>query len=546
MASLSHRGSTPLGYKLAAHLLRRATYKINKSRIDYFATLNVDQALDELLNYTSFDTTDFHLPEPIAYDTGTFFINSGSSDLNSGQLRYIVSHWYMDEARRSPNLRFKLGIFLHSIFITSSVFSLYKLNFDYLKWLLFYSKESYKDLSFKITYDNRMLYYLHNLNNIKGRPNEDYAREFLELFTITKGEQAGPGDYTNYTEQDVVEAARLLTGFRHQPDRTIIDPDTGIPTGYANYGLHDTGTKIFSHRFNNQSISGAVDADDMFRELQDYVDMVFDQEETAKVICRRMYRFFVRKEIDSEVENDIIAPLATVLRTNNYKLGITIRTLMSSQHFYDEDDSNSEDEIVGALVKNPLDLLLQSLNLLEAEIADPETEAYTHYLSYYRSRHEFMNYSEMYLFRPDTVAGYKAIYQEPEFDKQWFNFNTINSRYAIGKSILHGKRYFGPYHGTWEGVSFDVVDFVRNSGNFLDPSNAEIFIEEIYALLLIETPEQYRHEYFYYEAFLQNLSPINWRNEWNTYIGGGSDASVRGHLESIFEAVMSSTEYQVL
>jgi len=545
MASLLNRGTEPLGVDLAAHLLRRATYNISRLRIDYFASLNVDQALDELLDYTSFSKADLHLPEPIAYDTGTFYINSGSSELNSSALRYIISHWYIDEAKRSTTLRFKLATFLHSIFITSLNFSLYHLNYDYLLWLIYYSKDSYKELAYKISYDNRMLYYLGNRYNRVGSPNENYAREFLELFTITKGPQIAPGNYTNYKEHDVQQAARVLTGFRNENERTIIDPDTGIPTGYAQYSYHDSGDKTFSEAFNSTTITGAVDADDMFRELGDFVDMIFSQDETAKVICRRMYRYFVRRTISAEVENDIIAPLATVLKDNDYNIEITIRTLLSSLHFYDEDDAISGDDVIGALVKTPVDLLLQSFNLLDAEIPDPETDAYNHYLSYYYSRHRFLKYCEMYLFRPVSVAGYKAIYQEPDFDKFWFSFNTIDSRYAIGRSILDGKQYFQVGNSNWK-VSFDIVDFVEKSGVFSDPSDAQVFINEVYALLLIKAPESFRHTYFYNEVFLKTLSEEHWFDEWNLYISSGNNTSVKGPLSDLFSALMGSPEYQVL
>jgi len=151
----------------------------------------------------------------------------------------------------------------------------------------------------------------------------------------------------------------------------------------------------------------------------------------------------------------------------------------------------------------------------------------------------------MYLFRPVSVAGYKAIYQEPDYDKQWFNFNTMDVRYSIGKSILKGKQYFYPGNPTWK-VSFDVVDFVENSGIFTDPSNAPLFIDEVYALLLIEPPEEFRHNFFYWDVFLKTLSEINWQFEWNIYLSTGNDTSVRGHLEDLFDALIGSAEYQIL
>lgn len=544
MASLQHRGTAPLGYDLAYHLLRRATYNISKSRIDYFATLNIDQALTELFNYTSFTTADFSQSEPLAYDTGTPFVNSGSSALSNGALTRTLSHWFINEAKQATTIQFKLATFLHSIFIVH--FDIYyKVFYDYLLFMLYYSKESYKELAFKITYDNRMLIYLSNHYNRVGAPNEDYAREFLELFTITKGQQVGPGDYTNYTELDVQQAARVLTGYRYRSARDVIDPDTGIPTGVATYVYHDTGNKTFSHAFGNQTIIGATDTNDMFRELQDYIDMVFGQPETAKVICRKMYRFFVRRNIDTEVENDIITPLATILRDNNFNIEITVKTLLSSQHFFDEDDSTFGDEIIGALVKTPMDLLLHSFNLLDVTIPDPITDTYNHYANYLYSHYRFMNYAEMYLFHPVTVAGYKAIYQEPDYDKQWYNFNTAEIRKSIGKSILKNKQYFQPGNPTWK-VTFDVVDFVRNSGVFSDPKNAQTLIDEVYELFLIETPEVFRHEFFFNEIFLKTLSVINWKFEWLNYLSSGIDASVRIPLEDLFSEILSSPEYQIL
>ncbi len=548
MASLQNRGSALLGYKLAAHLLRRATYNISKSRIEHFATLNVTAALNELFDYNSFTTSELEFPEPIAYDTGTPYVNSGSSSLTNSQLRYTVTNWFMEEARKATTLQFKLSVFLHANFVATDATFDYRAFYDYVSWFICYSKESYKELAYKITYDNRMLIYLSNQFNHKNAPNENYAREFLELFTITKGEQIAPGDYTNYTELDVQQAARVLTGFRRDTNRLNLDPETGIPTGNAVYSIHDIGNKTFSHAFNNHTITGAIDVNDMFRELHDFVDMIFAQDATAKNICRKLYRFFVRRNIDAEVENDIIIPLATILKNNNYNIEITVRTLLSSKHFYDEDDSIHEDEIIGALVKPPLDVLLHSVNLLEANIGMPNAatvqERTNHYLFYLYSRIQFLNYSDMYLFRPLTVAGYKPMYQDPDYDKQWFSFNTQAVRYSIGKSIIEGKRYFQSGNPNWR-ITFNVVTYVQNSGHFTNPRNAEILINEVYKILLVEAPENFQHEYFFNEIFLRGLGISNWMLEWDNYISTGNETSVKGHLEDLFTEIMASIEYQV-
>ena len=96
--------------------------------------------------------------------------------------------------------------------------------------------------------DNVMLRYLNNNQNTAVNPNENFAREFLELFTIGKGPQIGPGDYTNYTEDDIVEAAKVLTGFRTRINRDVVDAETGIPRGDAQFGQHKPGAKTFSSK----------------------------------------------------------------------------------------------------------------------------------------------------------------------------------------------------------------------------------------------------------------------------------------------------------
>jgi uncharacterized protein (DUF1800 family) len=149
--------------------------------------------------------------------------------------------------------------------------------------------------------DNSMLVYLNNTSNSKSAPNENYAREFLELFTIGKGPQISAGNYTNYTEADIVQAARILTGFRYKSDRSVIDATTGIPKGYNVFSSHDsTSSKVFSSAFGNAAIASATDANGMDAELNAFVDMVFNQQATAKNICRKMYIYLSHNKYHCE------------------------------------------------------------------------------------------------------------------------------------------------------------------------------------------------------------------------------------------------------
>ncbi|NJM16426.1 MAG: DUF1800 domain-containing protein [Bacteroidales bacterium] len=196
--------------------------------------------------------------------------------------------------------------------------------------------------------DNAMLRYLDGETNVKANPNENFAREMFELYSIGKGKQMGEGNYTNYTEEDIKQATKVLTGFTFDKDFTNIDADTGIPTGKARSETvdgkpcaveHDAGTKTFSAAFGGKAISpaetvnGYPTVESAIDEISQLADMVFEQEETAKFICRKLYRFFVYYSITPEVEADIILPLAETFRNSNYELKPVLKQLLAVSIF---------------------------------------------------------------------------------------------------------------------------------------------------------------------------------------------------------------------
>ncbi|MCR9290983.1 MAG: DUF1800 domain-containing protein [Bacteroidetes bacterium] len=253
-----------------------------------------------------------------------------------------------------------MALFLKSIWGANDLSNDWQI-FEHERLCQFYALGNMKTFAYKMTLDHQMLRFLDNNLNKKGQPNENYAREFLELFTILKGEQIGGGNYTNYTEEDIAETARVLTGFTTS-NFANKDPDTGLSTGRALFNNQDIGNKQFSDAFQNQIILGATSQADMFRELQDFVDMVFNQKETARAYVRRLYQFFIHDIITKEIESDIIQPLADQFYNNGYELKPIMEILLKSKHFYDEDDSDNSDNIIGGKIKSPLDLLFQAAN----------------------------------------------------------------------------------------------------------------------------------------------------------------------------------------
>jgi hypothetical protein len=412
--------------------------------------------------------------------------------------------------------------------------------FDYLQLLIYYSDKSLKILAKDISRNSMMSVYLNNNLNTNLAPNENYAREFLELFTILKGPQDGPGSYTNYTEHDVQMAAKVLTGFKNIPDSqrsSYWNNDSHVPLNAKTFSDHDTTDKTFSSKFGGQTITGATSAQGMDAELDAFIDMVFNQQATALNFARRMYRNYVKSNITPEIETGVITPLATHLMTNNYNISSALQLLLSSKHFYDAEDKTQYDQIFGAKVKSPLELVLLMYSQLEITIPHPINNP-VHNFWLFRNLRGSMYDIGMSIFAPSSVVGYIPLYQEP-FDNLWVNTAVLGSRYNQPfDSLLEGFIYNG------ETTQLDLAWFVRFSGHFSNPANATNLITDMYDLLLSVVPTGIRHTYFT-QSLLGGLSTISWQNEWNNYINTNNPTAVKIALNRLVTAIVKSVEYQV-
>lgn len=542
MANLTPK-TNALGMRLAAHLLRRTTYMVTPARIKSFATKTPAQAVAELLQTVPAPV----VAEPVDPKTGQLWLNTTVEPTTGDyELKRYVTGWWLNEAKRDSTINHKMMLFLHNSFtISFEDTGDSRMLFDYIRLLRFYSLGNLKKLGTKITLDRLMLQYLDNAYNGKRNPNENYAREYFELFTIQKGPQIGPENYTHYTEADIRVAAKLFTGFNYtdkRADRT--DPETKLPMGRYNFGNHDTTDKTFSAAFQNKVIKGATSEADMAREMNDFVEMIYGQDATAKSFCRRLYRFLVSRKITAEIENDIITPLAATLKQSNYELKPVLSQLLLSSHFYDEDDTSATDEIIGSLVKSPMELTLEPLNMFNLPIPDPKTQAQLHYDEFYRKSliDTLFSRANFRLFQPPNVAGYPAYYQEPGFTRIWFTTDTIIARYRLPEMLLSNRRMLS---GGNFGTQLFIAPFVKNSGHFTSPANATVLVTEMLQYMLPEMPDQTRFNYFLNEVFLDGLSAKNWEFDWGRYVTSNDDVSVKIPLGYLVTAIMYSPEYQL-
>lgn len=552
MASLApYQGS--LGQTRASHLLRRTCYRYNKQHVLQLASMNVDQAVNDLLALKPLE-----LDQPIAVDDpntpaneSTWLLPPGGTLDSSLEFprRQRVIGWWLNEALEDTGIGHRMTFFFHQYLATNILTINHATFFDYLSLLRWGCLGNLKKLVTKMVADNTMLYYLNGHQNQKNAPNENFAREFFELFTIGKGPQIELGDYTNYTEDDIVQASRVFTGWRAVTARTTLDPETNIPRGNATFSRHTTGSKTFSSKFQNTVITGATNAAEMYTELDALVNMVFAQPETARNFVRRIYRYFVHTNITQEIEDDIIEPLADSLRTNNYEIVPMLRKLFKSQHFYDADDSTNADEIIGGLIRSPLELALQSISFFGITIPSPYTENNKHYITFYFSGvyERMLGLANLSLFYPPDVAGYAAYYQAPEFSRHWFSSTSIIARYKLSQMLLTGKRVIGgtaSSNNSSIGIKLDIVPWIKNSGITQDPSNPYYLVKDLLDYLLPVEVDEERFNYFYGQVFLDGLPPGDWTYEWQNYLNTNNQTEVKIPLERLINHIMFSPEYQ--
>lgn len=543
MASLSPLNEV-LTFRKAKHLLRRVAYTLSKDTINSFVGLTIEEAMNSLSVVEVNSWNEPYDPLPTS-DPDEYWLSSTelpNSFNGQARKRRIVASWWWYNALQQTTLKHKLIFFLHTTFTvskddgagTSTHF------YDHLRLLDFYAYGNIKSLAKKITFDNSMLVYLDNTTNNANNPNENYAREFLELFTILKGPQIGDGDYTNYTELDVQQTAKVFSGIKIQNDRSLIDSETNLPRGRVSVNNHDSSNKTFSHAFNNQTIIGGNSESSIIEEIDSFVEMIFDKEATAKSFCRKLYRFYVKNEISDEIENDIIGPLAIELKNNNYEILPTVKKLLSSEHFFDVDDGDQSDEIYGSQVKSPLQLVSEISTCFNLEIPDPSINNFDFYRFFVFIHNFYLTGSGMVLFSPDSVAGYPAHYQEPSYDRHWFSSNTVLARYKLILSLLSGRNKIGNNNLIY--ARLNITNYVQQ--HIVNPSDAIALVTELSEILYPENIDEERKIYFA-ENLLEGYPAYYWTNAWQEYLSTNDSSVVSSRLDALITTMINVAEFQL-
>lgn len=302
--------------------------------------------------------------------------NRASQQENRVQGQEAQGWWFRRMLVTRTPLREKMTLFWHDHFATS----MQKVRQAvYMVWQneLFraHAFGNFKALTQKILLDPAMMVYLDTETSRKGRPNENFAREVMELFTLGEG---------NYSEQDIREAARAITGYQ-------INRNTGkVVHNRRNW---DGSPKTLLGRSGNFDGAGVI-------------DVLFEQEAAARLVPLKLWTYFVAEDPRAEV----VDALAKVFRESGFEVVPLLRTLFRSRLFYSE-------PVMRDQIKSPLQFLVQLHKQLELAEPPPGFAA------------NAQQQLGQVLLMPPNVAGW-------DWGKGWINTNTLLARYNLAGQLL--------------------------------------------------------------------------------------------------------------
>ena len=332
-----------------------------------------------------------------------------------------LRYWWMKGMMQNPiNIQEMITLFWHNYFATaqSKVFypqAMYQQNSIFRE----YGLGNFKELLRQVTFGPAMMIWLDIHQSKDVEPNENFPRELLELFTM---------GVDNYTQNDIVEAARAFTGYRTDGVETNYSFEEAAGSGWWWDEWHDFDSKTFLGQ------TGHWNGDDI-------INIIMEQDATAVHICTRLYKWFVYQNVDETVVNE----MANILRNNDYNIATVLYFLFSTEHFYDEN-------FRGADIQNPLTLMQGLIRKCGMEEFDFSIVSFIH-------SQEFLG---MLPLEPPDVSGWPGY-------RSWINSITLPVRKVQASSVITGQSPWG---------NFDVTTNVRALAQSMYDQNEEGYASE--------------------------------------------------------------------
>jgi uncharacterized protein (DUF1800 family) len=513
----------PWGAEQVKHFLKRTMFGAKPVDIQHFSNLPFQLAHSQLIRINK----SFIAPPINTYsekDTdvpfGKTWVNAPFNDGLKFDRLYTSIYWWINrQINQDRSITEKMILFWQNHFGVAVSGSLDPRNsYRYINTLHENALGNFKKMIKDITVDPLMLTFLNGFQNEARAPDENYARELMELFTIGKGPES------KYTEDDVKSAAKVLTGF-------ILDYNNGTADFHVN--RHNITDKKFSAFFNNKIIKLYNESanENWTTEIFGLIDMIFEKEEVSKFICRKFYRFFVNYDITDEIETNIILPLAKIFRDNNYEILPVIQTLFGSKHFFDTDN-------VGSMIKSPIDFYIGMLREMEPDLPNNDILKYSYFMDLSRKTLSFLQQN---LAEPPNVAGWPAYYQIPFYGRSWINSETLKSRGNLLDIYLD--------KDTKPRKADIFVDLVKYTDGVPNAENPDKLIEAILTRIISQKPTNEFKIYLKKILLSDQDSDYYWTEAWLNYKAKPTDSVLKGivevRLKQLFKTILHLNEYNL-
>ena len=370
LTAYSPSDENPWDAQKVMNIYRRLGFGADQTMIDQGLAKTPSQFIDDLV-----DEAINMAPTPAPSWADLDYGDPGFGDVNSDN----IFSWQMQaiDDLLSENLRGRLTMFWSNHFVTKlDVHFCGSWLYSYYNILQTYAIGDFKAFVGAIGLTPSMLAFLNGLENTKYSPNENYARELYELFTL--------GENNGYTQEDIVETSRALTGYN------ILDDWCGTVT-YNPDTFDEDDKTIFGQ-------TGNWNYDDVIR-------ILFEQKAPliAEFICRKLYRYFV----SPTANEDIVSEMATTFLDADFQIGPVLRELFKSEHFFEQKN-------FGSIIKSPYDLTIGFLKETGFSIQETDRQALPYFNGVLGQ-----NY-----FDPVDVAGWQG-------DKDWISSSTLTGRWQI-------------------------------------------------------------------------------------------------------------------
>jgi uncharacterized protein (DUF1800 family) len=367
--------SDPWGRKWAAHLLRRAAFGASRADLHSAERLGPQATLDLLLR-----------GRPGAEEVQEALLDVGR--VAAGQGDEQLRGWWLYAMLHSLHpLREKLTLFWHNHFATSNEkVQNPGLMFRQNCLLRAHALGKFGPFLQAMSKDPAMLFWLDSNRNVKGAPNENYARELMELFSLGVG---------NYTEKDVKEAARAFTGWHTNRD------------GFRfNARAHDYGTKTLLGQ------TGPWDGGDVVR-------IVLAQPAAARFLVRKLYHFLISEAVEPSAA--LLEPLCESFRKSDYDVAGLVRTMLASRHFYSAHAFRQR-------VKSPVEYVVGAVQAVYLRLPEGEPDYRPLPAQVLVGRLRAMGQR---LFAPPNVKGWRG-------GRSWLNTSTVLERANFAEALALG------------------------------------------------------------------------------------------------------------